>query len=877
MGSRRPGWQHTLLGAAMATWLAGCGSSATTVGGAGAPAGFSQAATTEYAGQVELQNGEQAVSLRLTADDPLDAEIPIHNEGGFTIEEGANLPSRFWLTVTTSSGLRMERLVDRQTSGSYLWINGASHLISRYARAHPELSLEQAEARVRQALELKPTDPLYGLSDSPDSPFAQGEFQRLLATNPGLADQFVQAVDAGRAFPIRTRPLNPFLLNLSAQGFGTFLLEQTGVLIFNKTVGAGVDFGLGKLFEALGVNIGSSGHFAQVQDELAHIDSELQDLINQQNVDFVSQEISDLKLVLDPQLLKVQEIEQAMQTATNSTVQSIPANSPPNLGPRPLSKDLDDCRNDLVAFQTQSTYLSLKNALTNTTLADNLLSLAAQLQSLKGYNISQPPAQYNYYPLRNDKKTLLLIQNFQTYEAWALLLGVVTSNYAGLAVLPSTPPAANYGAPATALRTAHQQVLDLVNVVHTAAQAIPGEVHSDEVLIDLPRGKMWYLKTHLTDYWSAQNFLLDLNVNGWGPYSNLDSVPPKAKSETEFQRPDDLEGWRLPNLEELGQLHAHVRQAGNSKTGLTNLGFLNLDKDNYKKVFFNGNAYRITKNPLGGTSTSLSYYDMDKGETKADNFVSNKPKYTAIYVRSIPGSFREEDPEWLQKAYGLLPSHGLHINSQSVGNETVDIRSLELLGDNGNYGQSHLSDRANWAVVNTPPEVAYLTYQNNRALLVFRKAGTAQVKVDYSPALPGSPEVPKRFAEATYTSSITPQLTEIRVTPQNFQFQSVPSNGQGLQFYCTGTLASRESVDLTSSVSWQLFDRSGPTPVLIPTSTNLPQFSTTVLGDLVFGPINLLPTRKFQVKAIYTPGQSPPGTWTEPAQNLLDTSDFDLP
>ena len=815
--------------------------------------------------------------------------------GIFIIPAGSSLPHQFRLSAQTPEGVQVERYVDDADDMPYLWLNIPSHLISLTIASHPELSQEQAEDRVRAGLSIPEGAGLYGISDGPSSPFSHTLFQARAEAAGGFETfcaDLVAGMEQGRVTSFKVSHgldgfANPttLLARVAAQlevlagaaaSLGKYLLHETAGII----VDSGLEYGIGKITAVSGSNFGTANKFDNIENQLASMQSDIDSLSDTVNKDFLVELTNEDENSLNQVLTSLKAANTALQNQASEATQrdSQVAADVFDHGPNVLLNNTSALLTAFTAVIDGKAQLELTNFLTSSSPSQNLLSLAAQQQSLK-LGISNPSSEYVYYPLRRDDLTDQLNTNFNLYTGWMLLLSSVLSENGNAYYLPSlgSPPAFK-------VNEALQDIIELAGTLQRAQQSVPESVGSPQVLMDLDNGLMWYFPATLGKYDVAQNGMVDLVVGNWGLPPGVQK-PAKVgnsvgKDLVNFKRPPDLRGWRLPEHHELTTLRTRVLglQGGSneSKTlaALQTLGFTGLsdpdetDHSNFKKYWFNGSCTESVQ-PDGNGPVVFTYFDMDSGQNGSETTSifdpDADPLYTAIYVRTIEGlddahSFGDTGNQ-IDRSYDYGPDSMLIQPVTSILGSDPTTLTFVLNGNHDNLSvTSDMTSRAEWSLTSVSPDaVAFLNFDvettppshyqtvpgQQLVEVIFRGQGTAVLQAKA-----------RNGVTATHSVSVQtkPTLTSIFVSPQNFAFSTIPNPNQSMQFYCTGYLSSGEAVDLTNLVEWSVLPDDSTHPVAAPLDPSMAQFEVSgdSAGLLVFGSTPLTPPEPY-VRAVYDP------------------------
>jgi hypothetical protein len=382
--------------------------------------------------------------------------------------------------------------------------------------------------------------------------------------------------------------------------------------------------------------------------------------------------------------------------------------------------------------------------------------------------------------------------------------------------------------------------------------------------------------------------MISLEVNNWALQPGQPAVNPVGTSVKDnllnFRRSSTMAGWRVPEHSELEQLLALVKSAGgqtgkdsDTQAALQKLGFtgLSTDHDNYKKFWYNGSVFQDSNT----NHIRFQYLDFSTGKDDyLDKTVFDEdedPSFTYAYVRTLRGltyANRFGDTgQQLHLGYGQTPD-GVQLLDVSSNNPHPGSNTFTyvLQGSDGTEVTSDLGGAAVWTLKNPSSQgVAFLNYnretsgqRRNLTEVVFRRPGTVTVQAT---APTGA------VVTQVLTGSLRPALNSIQISPQNLALQTLPALNDFQQFYCTGYIATGETVDLTARVTWSISSA-------IPASAIPPRILSggSTPGDLIFGNTDSL-SSLITVKAVYTAGSDTNQDWSDGGGSFTDTSTFSVP
>lgn len=869
--------------------------------------GQPQVLARSYTGTVHLSQSAANVEVRLlTADSDLElAKVTTNGAGIFELPQGMILPARFRISASTPEGVQVERFVD-QGELPHLWINIPTHLISLFIRRHPEATVQLAQTALRRALALKDGEGFYGTSDSTNSSFSHKRFLQAVQTSglgfEGYCQKLVSDMENGAVVSFRPPSSNV----LTETSIGLSVVGFLGRKLGNKIFDSSVDFVVGQIFAAAGLNIGSDKNFKLIENELSTISAELTQLSQTVNQGFLNGLIVLASDSLKGVIRDLASIQSDMASQATTT-QGLYALQPDvyDHGPAVVSNSINTKLANLGKFVAGNALQAFQEALTSPDRTQNLLLLANQQARIQLTPQGQPN---DAYDLRRDDLTDQIQAHFQLYLGYCAQLGQVISESACAGYLPQGLSVPGFNPPSGAINEALKNIVQTSTIVFNGHQLVAEPVGTPLVLIDRENKLMWYLKAQLCKYDGAQNGMIGLEVNNWAlppgvsppePLETVQSLGGSITSFVNFRRPQDMPGWRLPERDELRLLYSRVVALGGGNkdpektlTALKTLGFQGLSEDqsqNYKKFWYNGAVF--PRNSGAFANPKFHEYDMSKdsdGDEVDDYF--NNPNYTAIYVRSLDPNA----PPFGDTVDQFHKSYALGLKSLSLGQVTPHddrhqyfLREYYLLGNLDVPPQrapypSNLSDRAVWSLEGVnPPGCAFLTFRSDANTVIasvnFRSPGQATLKASISYPITASISQSVSTSESTAPANVAPALQSIMISPQNLAYQTVPQNPGFQQFYCTGYLANGETVDLTNLVQWSI-----QTPPPANYHGNNPARITSggpTGGDLLFGDSGSLAAgSNVTIQARYQAGSVPIGaTWSDAGHSFSDSSVFHLP
>lgn len=835
-------------------------------------------------GMVYLSRSSGVVSVRVqTVTGELLYSGVTQPSGIFILPQGLPLPPAYRLLAETPEGVTVERYVEG-AQPPYLFINVFSHLVSRYLRAYPGTPLAEAEQRVMVSLGLSAKTGVYGLGNGFGSRFSHQVFLKAAQGNfEAFCDQLVRDIHDGRNRRF-AGPLSSALpVEFAEEGanaadvIGEFLLHETASGLFEFLA----EGAIGKITSYFGLNIGTYGALEQIKDQLTDLQDSIDQLANKISGLGIANVIISDQANLNSQLDNLRAINKELSDTAKAGAAAYLSNpTATDHGPSPVDPTVLSLVSAFSKFQVDTTNSALTSALTSNVLNANLLSASASNISLV-YGSENPSPAYDYLEIRHDADLAALQKQLSWLASWTVMCQNVYSEIANGGYLPGATKA-----PAVAINEAQSNVIGLFSMLHVAQQAVPSPCGTELVMVDAKNKLMWYLPTSLVKYDKAQNGMIDLSVINW-TYAPGVSKPQKvgssvSKDLVDFYRPNNMPGWRVPTQSELGKLYTLVQGAGggaghstsSTESALKKLGFTGLDPshDNYKKVWFNGSVQTIERKDY------FRFYYFNLATGKSDDYDSHEdssllhpdadPLYTCIYVRSLPDTQFGDTSDQIHKSYGIAAS-ATSLNVTDISTSQVGMRTIQLRSEDG----GDLGDRARWSIQlpngSDASSVAYLNYQGNFAQLIFRAPGTVLLTGAFSPAQ-NVAQPSGSSSTSTISNPTKPLLTSITISPQNLNLSNAPG-GSSLRFFCSGSLASKEQVDLTNRVTWTLM-----TSRRVAVDPNDAYFNVNLGGNLIFN-TSKLPDSKFIVNATLT-GPDPQGqSWTSNNQTLGSEAIFEVP
>lgn len=422
----------------------------------------------------------------------------------------------------TLAGSSLAFTRDVQVSGSevpFLVVNVPSTLVGQLLSSGQQTDLAAAEAQVAAALGLSP-EALAMLEESRRSPFSHLGFFLTIAQQGGFGDFSVSSLLAqGETAPPYLHTLETLdqpwaaleqelvdLLEPTRQRSlvfvgGSLLSSSAGLLggIFqglgSKVVSNAEEATLTWTGHLLGFNYGINAQFQMINQKLDALAAGIEALSDQ----LTNSTFSTANSLISPYISNLQTLQtQADQAARVSQLTDLPQKVPP---------DTATYLSSVGSFTAQAALLDIQKACLGTNGATNLVTLGAAI-SLEDYNFSptdQPFVSLLGMPVRSNALLDKALTTYQSYAGYQTM----AANYLGENV--HTP--ANALSMVTLTRTASDTTNQAAYSLALQRQQLPRYLPSDNVLVDLQNGIMWYLPIQDKMNWSqARSFALSFNL-----------------------------------------------------------------------------------------------------------------------------------------------------------------------------------------------------------------------------------------------------------------------------------------------------------------------------------------------------------------------------
>lgn len=650
-------------------FLSSCGSEANSSEGAGASALPLVGASQPVTGKVFLGVGVANATVTFSSLDGTVYDRVVTDADG-TFLSRQTLPADFRVTARVD-GVNFdfaseERSYDGQ--GRYVVVNVPTTLVSLAVREGS--SQAQAQAQVRRLLNLPAqTDLEYGIEESGRCKFSHIAFFNEAARAGGWANFSQQA--AARSYLLTAGELSAPLTGLEAPlaqlvsraraskrvklSVGNVAVSFFGKIresIANKIVDGAVDAGYTWSSDQLGFSFGTTATLDQIVEMLNALDADVKEVGNEVAALAYLVTQGDYKDALK-NLNSATDALDSLETDNRSLIGDAKtaagaSNLLPNV-PTETPAAVGSWLQTLSTVSATQTHLSLiqdymvgKNGQTNL----NSLNLQLLLAQLGVAAVTdQGLAPYANFPLRTNLVLDQVTATLDFYQNYEFLAG----NYLAEAAHGTTagPPPSNTPPPPIANNindTITKNLLAVAEQAKIERQQFPQPLSSDDVLLDLENGLMWYLPVQKAQsYADAQAAAANLKVTTNGV---------------------SYEDWRLPTYQECLALQARGRFAepkdpslpsnsssplpttnfGQSVQGLPALGFVFEPGVDYWSNSTNGQAdiWYTAWEPFYSSIPNLpSGWDGDDGNFRLNKQNDNQDtentskKYAAIFCRSI--------------------------------------------------------------------------------------------------------------------------------------------------------------------------------------------------------------------------------------------------
>ncbi|MBT9583309.1 hypothetical protein IV102_08160 [bacterium] len=753
---------------------------------------------------------------------------PLTTTGAGLYESSAALPPSFRVVVTppvvvsaAAEVVPLRREVRNfQGDGSMINVNAVTHLVSLYLEAHPGLSLEMAEQRVRTFLKIPAEVDLGTGLDTETGPFSHYRFLQA-ATKAGGFDAYCQSLIA----KIDSGQQQPFILAESGGVLSGLTANVVGDLIANPISG-GLNKGFGWVASLAGFNIGGPT-LTDISNQLTGIQNQLTQLQNQILQETLTTEYTTDQAALESNVSLIDTISTEVSNTANAFAGQSAA-------PDPITDPPDS---QLIKDLLASNWTSMGNQILDYLLGrnsapNNMVHLYTAIVMAK----VGADSQYQGYPLRSNA---MLAQQQSQLQYYLTVMQQVINLIAETSHLCTRDATSlNFTSNANAINQARSTILGMIADCRRALQQLPDPLPSDQVLIDMENGATWYLSlVPPTSYSGAGEYPKDVIT---GPYGS------KYTLKGGVQGP----AFRVATQAQLSALRDRLRSVnpGSPVQALIQLGFQGLDSTkNDLVVWMDSPGWSDNNNPPSAYHPEAYTFKFSDGSTNKINTGKDYTNYPYLMTLPFPGA-AEVDPS------NPLLGSGLPGNLSVQSTSPTQLQALAL--------QNPVTSGGNFTVGGNSHSVALTTVtratDDVTADVVWTSSNPTVADIsnlDGSQGLltwhPNSPLGPVTFTASLLgkTGSLTMNppnplppatLTGILVLPANLLY-GLPARNE--YFHATGFYSDQTAVDLDSQVTWTVVNTVNGQP--IPPSQA--GFTTTQPNLLVI--TNTLTTGNLTVKA----------------------------
>ena len=668
---------------------------------------------------------------------------------------------------------------------TWLWISGATTLVSRYQQAHPELSLADSEAAVKRHFGIPADIDLgSGLGDTWRSPFSWTAFVEAAGATPieSFIDEQVTGVGGN---PVSFRRAHPYpalsaalgrhqnpITSVRGQGTASSFLSTLVDNTAADLVTDGVTAGFGWICEAAG--LGSQGETSEIQDIL----DDLTKLSEQIALDQYSDDYKDAVTALAAPVSNIQS--HTRYFINNSTTNPSGTAADLNLyvtGTPNLVADMSQIRDSLLGSSVQKPMI---------------FEFSSWIQG--SYGITAPSAGNLFLDIRSNA-ILDEVQTQLDYYQGHQLLGLnLAVEWAHLDPSTFSEVFTSGG------NTMPGRVTDVLADIDITTRDLkteqmmvpPATIASDNVIVDLRSGTMYYLQVFPVEEakdipQSAVDFALSPWGNCWYP-ATVEQSRTLRDLALEIDGDDYISGLKSLGFEGLPDsgLETYCGFPG---------GYYDTLKWNTNEEIQRGDGlanyqYILVRDCPG----ILSFYDTPAGPQPEDA--------GTLAATSRPASITTG-----QSASGVsaTATYNYFAVNQLVGwvaevQHAVDFTDLVTWtsSDNNQVTVSNVPSSNGKTIFHTASPFGEITAT---FLTAATESGTALTNALTSTTnfsnLPGTPT--------------DPVVTSIMVVPLNQNFDGVGAVGstQVVECYATGFRNDFTVVDLTEDVSWSVSSTSG--------------------------------------------------------------------
>lgn len=696
----------------------------------------------------------------------------------------AGLPSNGRVEAHLSDGYRLS-VAYRDGPPSWLWISGATTLVSRYQQAHPELSLGDAEAAVRRHFGIPPEIDLgSGLGDTWRSPFSWTAFVEAAGDTP-LETFLVEQVNSVGGNPVSFRRAHPYPALSAALGRSTSPLTSVrsqgsagaflSTLVDNTAadlVTDGITAGFGWICEAAG--LGTRGETSEIQDIL----DDLTKLSEQITLDQYS---DDYKNAVTALTTPVSNIEShTIYFINNSTTNPEGTATDLNLyvtGTPNLSADMSLIRDYLLGDTVQKPML---------------FEFSSWLQG--SYGITTPSAENLFLDIRSNKILDEVQSQLDYYRGYQVLGLNLAVEWAHLDPSTFSEVFTSGG------NTMPGRVTDVLADIDITTRDLkteqmmvpPATIASDDVFVDLRSGTMYYLSIFpVTEAKDIPQQAIDF---GLGPWNNC---------------------WYPATIEQSRDLRDLALQLNSDDyiSGLKSLGFTGVPDSGLETYCgFPGGEYSTLK------------WNTDEEISRGDGLAN----YQYILARQCPGIL-----SFFDSPAGPQPEDAGTLAATSRPASIVAQPSASGVTAAATYNYIAVNQFVGWiAEVQRVVDVTDLVVwtSSDRGQVTVSNVPASNGKTIFHSAAPIGEITATLLTAATESATMltnpltstvdfsnlpgtptNPVVASIMVVPLNQNFDGVGAvgNTQVVECYATGFRNDFTVVDLTENVDWSVRSTSG--------------------------------------------------------------------
>lgn len=450
------------LGGLLLGGVSGCGSSNNefvVTPGAAAPV-----ASTEYLlGRVLLDGpvSNVPVEIRDTTGQVLH-RFTTNSRGWF--QKRGTVPADFTVVALVGSN-SYRREVRGGWSRGTLYVSTGTTLLSAYAAAHPELSLESAQERLRQALQLAPGFKLSWVGQVQAPNFSEAGFLQGVQQFGGLQaylEARVQEIDSVRGAEVIDRILKQ-AKGLAGDAVNAIWGSTVSTAVGDAIANCGFNYTTASALNSI------SAQLSDVEDDIEQLEGELQGVYQEAQL---QDDLDDLAAAGDTLGVAINDLQQTVDAYRASHTNDGSYNVP-----QEANQTVVTARSNLLNFNIENTAQPL------TTLADGTIQAEFfRARATSGAQYFPDKDQWLSYPWRQNSVTReaqnLLAQNWARLEQATYLMS----------------EAANASDPserATQLNVAYQQSQVWAADMQRGNFYVPDPVMADDVLYDAATGTLW--------------------------------------------------------------------------------------------------------------------------------------------------------------------------------------------------------------------------------------------------------------------------------------------------------------------------------------------------------------------------------------------------